>query len=560
MSDLENLVQAGMIVAYGGDISSSAAVAALKSQGWLVCDGTSYKKSDHAELALSIGISYGGSGGSRSSFNVPDLRGRFLRGTSYSSDNDPDAATRVAINNGGVIGDSVGSLQYSATALPKTTFTLVSGGVHTHTIANVPQGSNAYALIGGHYALANSGGVTSAQSGNHTHNMGNWDSESRPVNLYVNYLIATGEVNGTAQTTPLYGAMVAFGFSLEVDEPATPWLFCNGDSESQTSFPLLYAQIKSTWGTGADTGNFALPDTQGVFIRGVNPSTNVLADYVSCSTGLPKNTSFEAATGGSHTHDVPHVPGSGTSYYSITGSHYGWSQNTQTSLSAGAHTHTCDSTTGSGGDAETRPTNVYVDFGILGDTGITVTDTFAVGTILAYAVPLNQATVTASNFLPCDGSPVSRATYSLLFNIIGESYGAGDGTSTFNLPDFTGVFPRGVNSGATGNGRDPDAGQRTAPPRVSGGNTGDLVGSYQEWASGTPLTDMATSEAGLHQHNFPNVPKDSSSSAIAGSGQSIWTDNSTACNAGGDHTHSVSGGGDSETRPHNVSCYYVIKF
>jgi len=41
-----------------------------------------------------------------------------------------------------------------------------------------------------------------------------------------------------------------------------------------------------------------------------------------------------------------------------------------------------------------------------------------------------------TGFLECDGSNVSRSTYSVLFGVIGTTYGAGDGASTFGLPDF----------------------------------------------------------------------------------------------------------------------------
>lgn len=39
-------------------------------------------------------------------------------------------------------------------------------------------------------------------------------------------------------------------------------------------------------------------------------------------------------------------------------------------------------------------------------------------------------------FLFCDGSAVSRVTYSKLLGVIGETYGSGDGKTTFNLPDY----------------------------------------------------------------------------------------------------------------------------
>ena len=53
-----------------------------------------------------------------------------------------------------------------------------------------------------------------------------------------------------------------------------------------------------------------------------------------------------------------------------------------------------------------------------------------VGTIL----PWSNSTL-PSGYLNCDGTAVSRSTYSALFAIIATDYGAGDGSSTFNLPD-----------------------------------------------------------------------------------------------------------------------------
>lgn len=50
--------------------------------------------------------------------------------------------------------------------------------------------------------------------------------------------------------------------------------------------------------------------------------------------------------------------------------------------------------------------------------------------------------------LACDGSEVSRETYSELFEVFGETYGAGDGSTTFNLPDFRGYFLRGAGGAA----------------------------------------------------------------------------------------------------------------
>jgi len=51
-----------------------------------------------------------------------------------------------------------------------------------------------------------------------------------------------------------------------------------------------------------------------------------------------------------------------------------------------------------------------------------------------------------SGFLLCYGQAVSRATYSVLFGIVGTSYGVGDGSTTFNLPDLRGRVPVGADA------------------------------------------------------------------------------------------------------------------
>ena len=65
------------------------------------------------------------------------------------------------------------------------------------------------------------------------------------------------------------------------------------------------------------------------------------------------------------------------------------------------------------------------------------------GTVLAYA-----GNTVPSGFLLCDGRAVSRTTYAVLFAAIGTTYGSGDGSSTFNLPDMRGRVAVGVDSDA----------------------------------------------------------------------------------------------------------------
>ena len=56
-----------------------------------------------------------------------------------------------------------------------------------------------------------------------------------------------------------------------------------------------------------------------------------------------------------------------------------------------------------------------------------------------------------TGWLTCDGTAVSRTTYSDLFTAIGTTWGSGDGTSTFNVPDLRGAFLRGTGSHGTSN-------------------------------------------------------------------------------------------------------------
>ncbi len=142
-----------------------------------------------------------------------------------------------------------------------------------------------------------------------------------------------------------------------------------------------------------------------------------------------------------------------------------------------------------------------------------------------------------AGWLLCDGSAVSRAVYSDLFAIIGENFGAGDGVTTFHLPDLRGRFVRGTDNGA---GNDPDAAVRTASN--IGGNTGDAVGSVQN----DNIID--------HQHSL-------SYQTGAGNGNNITTSsgfyngNSTGISLG-----LTDNFGGSETRPKNISVNYIIKY
>ena len=68
-------------------------------------------------------------------------------------------------------------------------------------------------------------------------------------------------------------------------------------------------------------------------------------------------------------------------------------------------------------------------------------DSLPIGSIISFS-----SNSIPSNYLLCNGSAVSRKQYKQLFDIIGITYGAGDGSTTFNLPDLKGKVITGLNS------------------------------------------------------------------------------------------------------------------
>lgn len=97
-------------------------------------------------------------------------------------------------------------------------------------------------------------------------------------------------------------------------------------------------------------------------------------------------------------------------------------------------------------------------FQYLGKDIATKDEAKIVGEIIQFAGPARPA-----GFLECNGAAISRASYAALFEQIGETYGSGNGTTTFNLPDLRGQFVRG-----SGNGRAVGTDQGDAIRNITG--------------------------------------------------------------------------------------------
>lgn len=86
----------------------------------------------------------------------------------------------------------------------------------------------------------------------------------------------------------------------------------------------------------------------------------------------------------------------------------------------------------------------YNDNGLWKTLNVKVTDTLPVGTIIPYA-----GTTIPSNYMLCEGQALSRIEYDILFSAIGTTYGEGDGSTTFNLPNLKGRVITGIDSNDT---------------------------------------------------------------------------------------------------------------
>lgn len=173
----------------------------------------------------------------------------------------------------------------------------------------------------------------------------------------------------------------------------------------------------------------------------------------------------------------------------------------------------------------------------------TTTPTQAVvpsGAIMPFAAVLSGI----SGWLLCDGSAYSRTTYAALFALIGTSYGAGDNSTTFNVPDLRGYFIRGQGTNADG-------------------TASAALGAKQAQATKLPSTPFTgtTDNPGDHTHNTLAADSAAGTGPYHGEMTSASNPQNIATTAAGAHTHAVtiSGGGDSETRPPNIALAYYIK-
>lgn len=138
-----------------------------------------------------------------------------------------------------------------------------------------------------------------------------------------------------------------------------------------------------------------------------------------------------------------------------------------------------------------------------------------------------------TGFLLCYGQAVSRTTYAALFAVVSTTFGVGDGSTTFNVPDFRGRFPLGQD----------DMGGSSADRVVAA--EADTIGS----ASGAETHTLTSGEMPSHTHTTP-----------LGSGGTTGSRQTTSGNAvNAVATGSTGGGGAHDIMNPYMTLNYIIK-
>jgi microcystin-dependent protein len=194
----------------------------------------------------------------------------------------------------------------------------------------------------------------------------------------------------------------------------------------------------------------------------------------------------------------------------------------------------------------------------------TVTQTVSGGVATATGAP--------TGWILCDGSAVGRLAYASLFAVIGTTYGAGDGSTTFNLPDLRGRVPLGVGTGTDTNSTSQSfslgakSGEFThtlstseMPSHNHSGSTADgatLTGAMNFHGAGTRTFNAGSSgivSNGGQRNSYPVLPGSAGSAASFDS----WSVNAS-------HGHSLSIASNGGGAAHNnlqpyITVNYILK-
>ncbi|WP_336938947.1 phage tail protein [Acinetobacter modestus] len=158
------------------------------------------------------------------------------------------------------------------------------------------------------------------------------------------------------------------------------------------------------------------------------------------------------------------------------------------------------------------------------------------GTTVLWCAP-----VVPVGYLELAGQAISRTTYSALFALFGTNYGAGDGSTTFNLPDLRGEFVRGFDHGR-------------------GIDTGRTLGSFQKATSVFMGDPTATAGRVANLYNNHDDDTQTLRTALNGEATTIDSTNVSVLSSAAETTDPVTPVDSTmSVRPRNIALMYIIK-
>lgn len=176
-----------------------------------------------------------------------------------------------------------------------------------------------------------------------------------------------------------------------------------------------------------------------------------------------------------------------------------------------------------------------------------------IGSITAYTLAFSPP-----GWLICDGSEINRLTYASLFNIIGITFGSGDNSTTFNLPNYQGAFLRGTGTNGNYSGPSLNASQ-THATQTHTHLASSVVTDTGHTHSQSTVNDDYNNSGGADYPSGSNPsfgPYDSAGTQTWSNINSSSTGVSVATTIGNNTTFIDA----NETRPYNFGVYWIIKY
>lgn len=167
-------------------------------------------------------------------------------------------------------------------------------------------------------------------------------------------------------------------------------------------------------------------------------------------------------------------------------------------------------------------------------------------------VPWSNASV-PSGFLECNGAAVSRTTYSALFAVVSTTYGAGDGSTTFNVPDLT---------DRVAIGKSPTYALASTGGANAVAAAGNIAGSVDATALTAPVLAAHSHPSGSVPNSGGSMNTSNPEQSTVGSADAMGSVSLNTAGGDGTHTHPLAanfvGGSDSVLQPY-LTVMYIIK-